>query len=223
MRLASCAAIVAVLVISISASAETYRISGTATYSDESPVMYADLTIECGDTEYDCHPFRGESTTTDRMGEYSLEIELDETYDGAELLLSLMGENTSHIVDTAKMDEPPGGTAIQDISIDRAAPPSPVFSGIGCGIMIFSLAAGMIIARTARRLSTSRGRAEFVGYRAPRMVDCPDCDYRIEQHLLIRHLIVDHEHDALEASEVAAKAFRSTWSEQASDGAGGRI
>ena len=62
-----------------------------------------------------------------------------------------------------------------------------------------------------------------MGYRAPRMVVCPDCDYRIEQHLLIRHLIVDHEHDALEASEVAAEAFRSTWSEQASDGAGGRI
>ena len=112
--------------------------------------MYADLTIECGDTEYDCHPFRGESTTTDRMGKYSLEIELDESYDGAELLLSLMGENTSHIVDTAKMDEPPVGTDIQAISIDRAAPPSPVFGASGL--------AGLPLCAAPRRFGVWYGR-----------------------------------------------------------------
>ena len=123
----------------------------------------------------------------------------------------LLGENTSHIIDVSEMDEPPVGRVVEDLEAVQDRPQSPVFSGVGCGIIILSLAFAIILVRTARRLSTPRGRAEFVGYRAPNIVDCPDCEYKIEQHLLIRHLIVDHGYDAFDAGEVAGKVFSGTW------------
>ena len=160
----------------------------------------------------------------DRYGYYMLEIEIDDTYDGAELLLVLLDENTSHIVDVSQMDEPPVGRVVEDLRLNQDRPQSPVFSGVGCGIIILSLAFAIILVRTARRLSTPRGRAEFVGYRAPNIVNCPDCEYKVEQHLLIRHLIVDHEYDAFDAANIAGKVFSGTWKpENEEDGAEDRI
>ena len=72
---------------------------------------------------------------------------------------------------------------------------------------------------------TPRGRLEFVGYKVPITVECPDCDYKVEQHLLIRHLIVDHGYDAFDAGELAGEICRGTWSpsEEQLDGAEDRI
>ena len=86
-------------------------------------------------------------------------------------------------------------------------PPAPIFSGFTCGLIIFSLVFGMVLVRTATRLMTPLGRAEFVGYRAPRIVQCPECDGHIEQHRLISHLIVDHEIEPFDAGEIAGIVF----------------
>ena len=178
-------AIALVLIVSLNVSADQYRVSGVATYSDSTTVIYEEVSIQCEDDEYDCHEFRGITTRTNGYGYYELEIDIDGSYDGAELLLVLLGESTSHIINMSEMDEPPVGRAVENLELAQDRPQSPVFSGVGCGIIIFSLAFAIILVRTARRLSTPRGRAEFVGYRTPNIVDCPDCEYKVEQHLLL--------------------------------------
>ena len=65
-------------------SAESYSISGTATYSNAVPVEMGKIQVECEEFEYDCHTFRGMEATTDRKGEFTITLELDESYDGAE-------------------------------------------------------------------------------------------------------------------------------------------
>ena len=224
MRRVAIVVMAVLMIVPLHASAYQYRVSGMATYSDSTTVIYEEVSIQCEDDEYDCHEFRGITTRTDGYGYYELEIDIDDSYDGAELLLVLLGENTSHIIDVSEMDEPPVGRVVEDLELSQDRPQSPVFSGVGCGIIILSLAFAIILVRTARRLSTPRGRAEFVGYRAPNIVDCPDCEYKIEQHLLIRHLIVDHGYDAFDAGEVAGKVFSGAWKpENEKDGAEDRI
>ena len=224
MRRAPIVAVAIVLLVSLNVSAEQYRVSGVATYSDTTTVIYEEVSIQCEDDEYDCHEFRGVTTRTNGYGYYELEIDIDDSYDGAELLLVLLGESTRHIINMSEMDEPPVGRAVENLDLDQDRPQSPVFSGVGCGIIILSLAFAIILVRTARRLSTPRGRAEFVGYRAPNIVDCPDCEYKVEQHLLIRHLIVDHGYDAFDAGEMAGRVFSGTWKpENEKDGAEDRI
>ena len=89
-------AITAVSLASVSVSAESYSISGTATYSNSVPVEIGKIQVECEEFEYDCHTFQGTEATTDRKGEFTITLELDESYDGAEIFLTLKGESFSH-------------------------------------------------------------------------------------------------------------------------------
>ena len=187
--------------------AETYRISGIVTYSDGSTVNYNDVEIICQSQEYDCHPFRGTESNTDMYGRFTLELDVEEYHDGAELILNVRNENFSHIIDISEMQNSSQNFVDNDIQLLQNRPPAPIFSGFTCGLIIFSLAFGMVLVRTATRLMTPVGRAEFVGYRAPRIVECPECHGRIEQHRLISHLIVEHEIEPLEAGEIAGIVF----------------
>ena len=58
MRRATIIAIAVVLLLSLNASAYQYRVSGMATYSDSTTVIYEEVSIQCEDDEYDCHEFR---------------------------------------------------------------------------------------------------------------------------------------------------------------------
>ena len=98
MRRVSTVAIAIVLLVSMNASADQYRVSGVATYSDSTTVIYEEVSIQCEDDEYDCHEFRGITTRTNGYGYYELQIDIDDSYDGAELLLVLLGESTRHII-----------------------------------------------------------------------------------------------------------------------------
>ena len=80
-------AITALALASSCVSAESYSISGTATYSNSVPVEIGKIQVECEEFEYDCHTFRGIEATTDRKGEFTITLELDDSYDGAELSL----------------------------------------------------------------------------------------------------------------------------------------
>jgi len=189
------------------AEAETYRISGIVTYSDGTTVNYNDIEIVCQSQEYDCHPFRGIESNTDMYGRFTLDLDVEEYHDGAELILNVRNENFSHIIDISKMRNSSQNFVANDIQLLQNRPPAPIFSGFTCGLIILSLAFGMVIVRTATRLMTPKGRAEFVGYRAPRIVYCPECHGQIEQHRLISHLIVEHEIEPLEAGEIAGLVF----------------
>ena len=89
-----CFAMTALALASSCVSAESYRISGTATYSNAVPVESGKIQVECEEFEYDCHTFRGMESTTDRKGEFTITLELDESYDGAEIFLALKGRGS---------------------------------------------------------------------------------------------------------------------------------
>ncbi len=180
-------------------AAEGYAISGTVTYSNDVPADTIEVVIECAEFEYDCHEFRGTSSQTDRMGVYEISIEIDETYDGAELFLTIGEESFSHIIDIEDSRSPPSGTVYQDIQLEQDSPPSSLFTGVACGGIIILLA---IFASLDRRPIRDQGdgllRAANID-----VVTCPICEGRLQRHLLIRHLIVDHDIEPSEASRMS--------------------
>ena len=86
--------------------------------------------------------------------------------------------------------------------------------GFGCFIVLFVVAFISVLLRTGSRLSTKRGRLEFMGYRQAKQLECPMCKEMIFQHELVKHLIVDHDLDPLDAGEMTGRAMRRTWSEE---------
>ena len=192
-------AVAALALVSSCASAESYSISGTATYSNSVPVEIGKIQVECEEFEYDCHTFRGMETTTDRKGEFTITLELDESYDGAEIFLALKGERFPHTIDLEESRSPPSGSVNQDISLQQGSPPAPLFTGLACGGAVIAIA---FIAALDRKPAPTISRAEQ-RTTALEIVSCPICGEKTESYLLIRHLIVDHEVDPSEASEIA--------------------
>jgi hypothetical protein len=180
-------------------SAESYSISGTATYSNAVPVEIGKIQVECEEFEYDCHTFRGIEATTDRKGEFTITLELDESYDGAEIFLALKGERFSHTIDLDESRSPPSGTVNQDITLQQNSPPAPLFTGLACGGAVIAIAfIAALDRKPAPTISRSQQRTT-----ALEIVTCPICGEKTESYLLIRHLIVDHEVDPTEAAAIS--------------------
>lgn len=180
-------------------SAESYSISGTATYSNAVPVEIGKIQVECEEFEYDCHTFRGIEATTDRTGEFTITLELDESYDGAEIFLALKGERFSHTIDLDESRSPPSGTVNQDITLQQNSPPAPLFTGLACGGAVIAIAfIAALDRKPAPTISRSQQRTT-----ALEIVSCPICGEKTESYLLIRHLIVDHEVDPTEAAAIS--------------------
>ena len=180
-------------------SAESYSISGTATYSNAVPVEIGKIQVECEEFEYDCHTFRGIQATTDRKGEFTITLELDESYDGAEIFLALKGERFSHTIDLDESRSPPSGTVNQDITLQQNSPPAPLFTGLACGGAVIAIAfIAALDRKPAPTISRSQQRTT-----ALEIVSCPICGEKTESYLLIRHLIVDHEVDPTEAAAIS--------------------
>ena len=180
-------------------SAESYSISGTATYSNAVPVEIGKIQVECEEFEYDCHSFRGIEATTDRKGEFTITLELDESYDGAEIFLALKGERFSHTIDLDESRSPPSGSVNQDITLQQDSPPAPLFTGLACGGAVIAIAfIAALDRKPAPTISRSQQRTT-----ALEIVSCPICGEKTESYLLIRHLIVDHEVDPTEAAAIS--------------------
>ena len=181
------------------ASAESYSISGTATYSNAVPVEIGKIQVECEEFEYDCHTFRGIEATTDRKGEFTITLELDESYDGAEIFLALKGERFSHTINLDESRSPPPGSVNQDITLQQDSPPAPLFTGLACGGAVIAIAfIAALDRKPAPTISRSQQRTT-----ALEIVSCPICGEKTESYLLIRHLIVDHEVDPTEAAAIS--------------------
>ena len=192
-------AIAALVLASSSVSAESYSISGTATYSNAVPVEIGKIQVECEEFEYDCHTFRGIQATTDRKGEFTITLELDESYDGAELFLALKGERFLHTIDLNESRSPPSGSVNQDITLQQDSPPAPLFTGLACGGAVIAIAfIAALDRKPAPTISRSQQRTT-----ALEIVSCPICEEKTESYLLIRHLIVDHQVDPTEAALIA--------------------
>ena len=180
-------------------SAESYSISGTATYSNAVPVEIGKMQVECEEFEYDCHTFRGIEATTDRKGEFTITLDLDESYDGAEIFLALKGERFSHTIDLDESRNPPSGSVNQDITLQQNSPPAPLFTGLACGGAVIAIAfIAALDRKPAPTISRSQQRTT-----ALEIVSYPICGEKTESYLLIRHLIVDHEVDPTEAAAIS--------------------
>lgn len=198
-------------VLSTPAAAETYTITGMATYGDRLPVTLQYVYVDCPQGEIDCYEFRGTSAITDAYGEYTLSMEVDEDHDGMEMHLQLMGENFSHIVDLDAHRNASTGHMTQHLQLQQTMASSGFFNGLGCCLLLFGLVFISAVMRTVAGLATPQGRAAFRGQREPKRYACPDCEAMIAQHLLVRHLIFDHDYEPVDAGETTGALMRATW------------
>ena len=200
-----------VLTFSISASAETYIITGTATYSDNSQLVLQDISIECETTENNCRQFQGTTTQTDRYGNFTLAFSVDEEDDGTRILLTVKGEEFPHTINLDRL-RANGGSVIQNIKLSGDSTPMGAGFSSACCLLMFVIVALYVVGKTARMLSTPAGRMEFRGYKPQRYIQCPVCDIPVVHHQLTKHLIVDHDIEMVKAGNMAGKVLRKTWS-----------
>ena len=205
--------IILVVFFSVSVSAETYIITGKATYSDNSQLVYQDITIECDVGESACLKFQGTTTQTDRYGNFTLAFSADEEDDGTRILLTVKGEEFPHTIDLDRL-RANGGSVTQNIKLSDDSTPMGAGFSSACCLILFVILAIYVIGKTARMLSTPAGRMEFRGYKPERYVQCPVCDISVPHHQLTKHLIMDHDIEMVKAGKMAGKVLRSTWSDE---------
>ena len=203
--------LILVICFSVSASAETYIITGTATYSDNSQLVLQDISIGCETSENNCRQFQGTTTQTDRYGNFTLAFTVDEEDDGTRILLTVKGEEFPHTIDLDRL-RASGGSVIQNIRLSGDSTPMGSGFSSACCLTLFVVMALYILGKTARMLSTPAGRMEFRGYKPERYVQCPVCNIPVAHHQLTKHLIVDHDIEMFEAGQMAGKVLRGTWS-----------
>ena len=196
------------------ASAETYRISGKATYADGSAVQLDYVSVQCEQSQFDCYQYRGTNVITDAYGDFTIVIDADAGEDDLDILLALRGETFTHTIDISAHENSSENSLYQDLQLAQNPPPSGVFMGFGCFIVLFVLVFVSVLLRTGRRLATPRGRMEFMGYRPARQLECPKCKESVVQHELVKHLIIEHDLDPLDAGQLTGKVMRRLWSEE---------
>lgn len=202
-----------VVLFSMNAQAETYKISGRATYADDTPVSLHYVSIKCEQGAIDCYQYQGTNAITDAAGYFTLLIQTSDD-DDVEILLTLRGENFSHTIDLATHQNSSDNRVYQDLQLKQNPPPSGVMAGLSCALLVFVLTFISVLGRTRRRLSTTQGRLEFMGHKQAKQLQCSLCNELVLQHQLVMHLIVDHDMEAMEAGELTGKIMRRTWSEE---------
>ncbi|MGB2156283.1 MAG: hypothetical protein ACPHZ4_04710 [Candidatus Poseidoniaceae archaeon] len=207
-------AVLLIVLITPSAQAETYRITGKATFADSTPVTLDYVYLQCIPGDFACYQYRGAQSITDAYGYYSIVIDVTEDEDEMDILLNLRGENFTHTIDIQAHRDSSNNQMVQDIRLEQNPPPSGVFLGFGCFIVLFTLVFVSVLLRTGRRLSTREGRMQFIGMKQARMLECPTCKQMVAQHEFVMHLIVDHDMEAFEAGELSGRVMRRTWSEE---------
>ncbi|MGB1985780.1 MAG: hypothetical protein ACPHS8_04970 [Candidatus Poseidoniaceae archaeon] len=207
-------AVLLIVLITPSAQAETYRITGKATFADSTPVTLDYVYVQCIPGDFACYQYRGAQSITDAYGYYSIVIDVTEDEDEMDILLNLRGENFTHTIDIQAHRDSSNNQMVQDIRLEQNPPPSGVFLGFGCFIVLFTLVFVSVLLRTGRRLSTREGRMQFMGMKQARMLECPTCKQMVAQHEFVMHLIVDHDMEAFEAGELSGRVMRRTWSEE---------
>ena len=92
-------AVLLIVLIAPSAQAETYRITGKATFADTTPVTLDYVYVQCIHGDFACYQYRGAQSITDAYGYYSIVIDVTEDEDEMDILLNLRGENFPHTID----------------------------------------------------------------------------------------------------------------------------
>jgi len=202
------------VLFSMNAQAETYKISGRATYADDSPVALQYVAVDCEQGAVDCYHYRGTQTITDANGYFTVLFEAGDVDDNVEIKLTLRGESFTHTIDIEKHQNSSDERVYQDLQLQQSPPPSGVMMGLSCGALVFILAFISVLSKTRRRLSTTQGRLEFMGHKQANQLQCSICNEIVLQHQLVMHLIVDHDMEATDAGRLTGKIMRRLWSEE---------
>jgi hypothetical protein len=203
-----------VILFSMNVQAETYKISGRASYADDTPVALQYISVECEQGVIDCYQYRGTNAITDVYGYFTILMEAKSEDNHVEVQLTLRGENFTHTIDLEKHQNSSDDRVYQDLQLQQNPPPSGVLMGLSCAVLVFALAFISVLAKTRRRLSTRHGRLEFRGYKQARQLQCSKCNEMILQHQLVKHLVVDHDMEAIDAGKLTGKIMRRIWSEE---------
>lgn len=203
-----------VILFSMNVQAETYKISGRATYADDTPVALQYISVECEQGAVDCYHYRGTTAITDAYGYFTVLFEAEDDDDNVEILLTLRGEAFTHTIDVEKYQNSANDRVYQDLQLQQNPPPSGVMMGLSCGALVFILVFISVLSKTRRRLSTPQGRLEFMGHKQANQLQCSICNEVVLQHQLIMHLIVDHDMEPTDAGRLTGKIMRRTWSEE---------
>jgi hypothetical protein len=203
-----------VILFSMNVQAETYKISGQATYANGTPVALQYIDVECEQGTIDCYQYRGTQAITDTYGSFTILIEATEEDSDVEIQLRLRGETFTHTIDVEKHQNSPDDRVYQDLQLQQNPPPSGVVMGLTCALLVFILAFVSVLAKTRRRLGTRQGRLEFMGHKQANQLQCSICNEMVLQHQLVMHLIVDHDMEATDAGRLTGKIMRRTWSEE---------
>ena len=99
------------------ASAETYRISGRATYADGSAVQLDYVSVQCEQAQFDCYQYRGTNVLTDAYGDFTIVIDADAEEDELDILLALRGETFLHTIDISAHEASSEGETLPRHSI----------------------------------------------------------------------------------------------------------
>ena len=120
-----------VVLLSSSVQAETYKISGRATYADDTPVALQYIAVECEQGAIDCYHYRGTTAITDAYGYFTVLFEAEDEDDNVEIQLSLRGETFNHTIDIKKYQNSSNDRVFQDLQLQQNPPPSGVMMGLG--------------------------------------------------------------------------------------------
>ncbi|MDE0858509.1 MAG: hypothetical protein OSA38_08095 [Candidatus Poseidoniaceae archaeon] len=203
-----------VILFSMNVQAETYKISGRASYADDTPVALQYISVECEQGAIDCYQYRGTKSITDAYGYFTILIDANGEDNDLDIQLTLRGENFTHTIDVEKHQNSSDDRVYQDLQLKQNPPPSGVIMGLSCALLVFILAFLSVLAKTRRRLSTRQGRLEFRGYKQAKQLQCSKCNEVVVQHQLIMHLVVDHDMEPSDAGRLTGKIMRRTWSEE---------
>ena len=129
-----------IVLFSMNAQAETYKISGRATYADDSPVALQYVAVDCEQGAVDCYHYRGTQTITDANGYFTVLFEAGDEDDNVEIELTLRGESFTHTIDVEKHQNSSDERVYQDLQLQQNPPPSGVMMGLSCGALVFILA-----------------------------------------------------------------------------------
>ena len=206
--------VVMVLLFSLQVSAESYIITGQVTYSDNTPVGSRDVSIDCNNDQFYCSQYKGISTMTNIYGNYTIILEVDAEENNTVVLLSILGEEFPHKIDLGAKQQSVDGRMYQNIQLEQMPSASPFSFALACCLLIFGLTFISVLFKTGRMLSTKGGRAYFAGYRPARRLECPNCNQSVAQHELVKHMMVEHNMEAMEAGEASGLAMRKTWSKE---------
>ncbi|MEC7391246.1 MAG: hypothetical protein VX655_04070 [Candidatus Thermoplasmatota archaeon] len=194
-------------------TAEEYEVYGKVYTQDNMPLTNEPIVIQCSGNDV-CDLNSNLQTITDYYGFYSITLEVFPEDDGKNISLLVAGQLAELTIDWNSSSNSDTRNQEFDIYLTQDPRVSSTIGGFTCGggcLLLILFFAGL---RSLRKLMTQEGRDEFLGRKLMPIADCPVCRKKMPRHLVLRHLIVDHEIEPYEAGAMVGKQFNKIHSEE---------